>query len=193
MIGLISASCGLISITILPSFAPTCIFTSLPSFKRPPAHSDGVHSHNRMIDTGFGIGCANAQNTVPIPVSLCFAKQVATRRRLKMRANIHFRNVNDSTEQEWLTRTANFVVNGDRSKIEQMVSHRRDGQACKLIQQIHGAFNYCIKIRFDNDHQEWMLRFPKPGCAMKRAEKSTTSLPLCVSLLSIQQYLYQER
>lgn len=88
-----------------------------------------------------------------------------------MRANRIIRDAHDQVEQAWLARIADFVVNGDRSKIEQLISQHCGGQPCKLIQQIDGGFNYCLKALFDDDGKEWILRFPKPGCAMRPIEK----------------------
>lgn len=93
-----------------------------------------------------------------------------------MRANTIVRDANSAIEQDLLTKVANFIVHGNRWKIEQTVSTHGEGQACRLVQQINGGFNYCLRVCFEHDNVGWMLRFPKPGCAMQPLQKVQNEL-----------------
>lgn len=61
----------------------------------------------------------------------------------------------------------------------QLASKFRDGRLCYVVDLKCGSFNFCIKVQFEDDGAEWMLRFPIPGKVMfpeqkVRAEVATT-------------------
>lgn len=59
-----------------------------------------------------------------------------------------------------------------RSRVEEIASHHRQGKVCRVIQRLQGAFNYCFRLRFDEDGEEWILRFPVPGNTMNPLTKA---------------------
>lgn len=96
-----------------------------------------------------------------------------------MRVNSYTLDAQKVVEKQWLDLLENAVRrdNNDRpSKIELLASSHRDGKGCKVIQRIQGAFNHCFRIRFDDDGEQWMLRFPVPGCTMDPMCKAQAEL-----------------
>ncbi|KAI9754024.1 MAG: SF3a splicing factor complex subunit [Chaenotheca gracillima] len=53
----------------------------------------------------------------------------------------------------------------------ELASKYRDGQPCQLAGIFSGSFNFCIKVQFESDLQEWVMRFPLPGKVMFIEEK----------------------
>lgn len=53
----------------------------------------------------------------------------------------------------------------------QLASKFRDSQPCYVAGLKCGSFNFCIKVQFESDGEEWMLRFPIPGKVMVPEQK----------------------
>jgi len=64
-----------------------------------------------------------------------------------------------------------FDRSNNRSEVEELVSAYRNNQACRVVHRFQGAFNYCFKLRFDEDGEEWILRFPIEGDTMDPVRK----------------------
>ncbi len=75
-------------------------------------------------------------------------------------------------ERKWIKVLTSFdhTVEG-RSRVEEIASGHRHGKVCRVIQRIQGAFNYCFRLRFDEDQEEWILRFPVPENCMEPLRK----------------------
>ncbi|KFY95513.1 hypothetical protein V500_02740 [Pseudogymnoascus sp. VKM F-4518 (FW-2643)] len=53
----------------------------------------------------------------------------------------------------------------------QLASKFRDNRPCYVADLKCGSFNFCIKVQFEVDGEEWMLRFPIPGKVMFAEQK----------------------
>lgn len=53
----------------------------------------------------------------------------------------------------------------------QLASRFRNNQPCYVADLKCGSFNFCIKVHFEDDGEEWMLRFPIPGRVMFAEQK----------------------
>lgn len=52
-----------------------------------------------------------------------------------------------------------------------LASKFRDNGQCYVADLNCGSFNFCIKAQFEDDREEWMLRFPIPGKVMFAEQK----------------------
>jgi len=78
---------------------------------------------------------------------------------------------NAEIQQKWIGKITCFDRSNNRSEVEELVSAYRNNQACRVVGRFQGAFNYCFKLRFDEDGEEWILRFPIEGDTMDPVRK----------------------
>lgn len=95
-----------------------------------------------------------------------------------MRPNKDVLAANNIIAEQWIKRLNRLdrTDDGPASQISRLASLHRSGKACKVIQRIQGAFNYCFRIRFDEDDEQWILRFPMPGNTMNPLRKVQAEL-----------------
>ncbi|RDA84849.1 hypothetical protein CP532_2069 [Ophiocordyceps camponoti-leonardi (nom. inval.)] len=90
-----------------------------------------------------------------------------------MRTNPDVLNANNSTAKEWLKLVDSYDhLDAPRSRVEAIASQHRQGQPCRVIQRIYGAFNYCFRVRFLEDDDQWIIRFPMPGHTKNPLQKT---------------------
>ncbi|KAL5330661.1 hypothetical protein ACEPPN_000180 [Leptodophora sp. 'Broadleaf-Isolate-01'] len=86
-------------------------------------------------------------------------------------ANKTARARNAEMQQNWIDKITYFDRSNNRSGVEELVSGYQNNQSCRVVHRFQGAFNYCFKLRFDEDGQEWILRFPIEGDIMDPVRK----------------------
>jgi hypothetical protein len=66
---------------------------------------------------------------------------------------------NDDIERKWF---AMIETPPSASAAQGPVSMFRNNEPCSVVQRFDkGAYNYCFKLRFDSDGEEWILRLPR--------------------------------
>jgi hypothetical protein len=80
------------------------------------------------------------------------------------------RTRNADIQRKWIDKITRFDRSNNRSEVEELVSACRNNQACRVVHRFQ-AFNYCFKLRFDEDGEEWILRFPIEGDTMDPVRK----------------------
>jgi hypothetical protein len=72
---------------------------------------------------------------------------------------------NDDIEPKWF---AMVETPPSASAAQGLVSMFRNNEPCSVVQRFDkGAYNYCFKLRFDSDGEEWILRLPRLGQVME--------------------------
>jgi aminoglycoside phosphotransferase (APT) family kinase protein len=78
---------------------------------------------------------------------------------------------NGDIGRKWLVM---IETSSSASAAQELVSTFRNNEPCSVVQRFDkGAYNYCFKLRFDSDGEEWILRLPKPGQVMDPVKKIT--------------------
>jgi aminoglycoside phosphotransferase (APT) family kinase protein len=76
----------------------------------------------------------------------------------------------DKAEAEWVA-WKNKVI-GSTDEIAEFVARRRKGgNAVRIVRYYRGSFNICIRIEFEDDGPDAIIRFPKAGVTAFRDEK----------------------
>lgn len=78
--------------------------------------------------------------------------------------------VETKAEKEWISWKDKVLDYVD--EIAEFVAHRREGgNATRIVHYYRGSFNICIRIRFEDEGPDAIIRFPKAGVTSLRDEK----------------------